>query len=61
MKKLDLKKMTLPLTKKKYLKLREAIKTRQIKWMDMSVDLMYAYQDFWRFQNKRNLNGSIEE
>lgn len=61
MKKLDLKKMKLPLTKKKYLRLKEAIKTRQIKWMDMSVDLMYAYQDFWRFQNKRNLNGTIEE
>lgn len=61
MKKLDLKKIKLPLTKKKYQKLREAIKTRQIKWMDMSVDLMYAYQDFWRFQNRRNINDIIED
>lgn len=61
MKKLDLKKMKLPLTKKKYQKLRDAIKTRQIKWMDMSVDLMYAYQDFWRFQNRKNINDIIED
>jgi len=49
MKTTDLTKMKLPLTKKKFNKLREAIKTRRVKWMDMSVDLMYAYQDFWRY------------
>lgn len=49
MKKLDLTKIELPLTNKKFKKLREAIKTRRVKWMDMSVDLMYAYQDFWRY------------
>ena len=61
MKKLDLKKMKLPLTKKKYKKLRDAIKTRQIKWMDMSIGLMYAYQDFWRFNNKKSINNIIED
>jgi len=61
MKKLDLKKMKLPLTKKKYQKLRNAIKTRQIKWLDMSIDLMYAYQDFWRFHNRRNINNTVED
>ncbi len=61
MKKLDLKKMKLPLSKKKYQKLRDAIKTRKVKWMDMSVELMYAYQDFWRFQHQRNINNSIDD
>ncbi|WP_298370185.1 hypothetical protein [uncultured Lutibacter sp.] len=56
MKKLDVKKIKLPLTKKKYKKLRDAIRTRQVKWMDMSTDLMYAYQDFWRFQRYKELN-----
>lgn len=56
MKKLDLEKIKLPLTKKKYKKLRDAIKSKQVKWMDMSIDLMYAYQDFWRFRKYKNIN-----
>lgn len=61
MKKIDLKKIKLPLTKKKYQKIRNAIKTRQIKWMDMSIDLMYAYQDFWRFHRRKNINDIIDD
>ena len=61
MKKLDLKNIKLPLSKKKHKKLSDAIKKRQIKWMDMSVDLMYAYQDFWRFQRRKNINNIIED
>lgn len=59
MKTLDLKKMKLPLTKKKFSKLRTAIQSGQVKWMDMSKDLMYAYQDFWKSINAQNLNNSI--
>jgi len=61
MKKLDLTKMKLPLTKKKFKKLRSAIKTRKVKWMDMSVDLMYAYQDFWRYLKYRNIAKATDE
>lgn len=61
MKKIDLKNMKLPLSKKRHQKLRDAIKTRQIRWMDMSVDLMYAYQDFWRIQLRKNSTTIIKE
>lgn len=61
MKNLDLTKMKLPLTKKKFNKLRDAIKTRKVKWMDMSVDLMYAYQDFWRYIKYRKNSEIIED
>ena len=61
MKTLDLEKIKLPLTKKKFRELRDAIKTKRIKWMDMSIDLMYAYQDFWRFQKQKNMNNTIED
>jgi hypothetical protein len=59
MKALDLKKMKLPLTKKKFSKLRTAIQNGQVKWMDMSKDLMYAYQDFWKSISIENLNDRI--
>lgn len=51
MKTLDLTKMKLPLSKKKFKNLRSAIHTGRIKWMDMSNELMYAYQDYWRYKN----------
>tara|TARA_R110001583_G_scaffold185694_1_gene345941 strand:- start:152 stop:325 length:174 start_codon:yes stop_codon:yes gene_type:complete len=56
MKTLDLKKMKLPLTKEKFSKLRMAIRNGHIKWMDMSKDLMFAYQDFWKSHSLENLN-----
>lgn len=59
MKPLDLKKLKLPLTKEKFRKLRMAIRTGQVKWMDMSKDVMYAYQDFWKSIRAENLNDSI--
>lgn len=49
MKTLDLKKIRLPLTKEKFNKLTKAINEGHVKWRDMSMDLMFAYQDFWRF------------
>ena len=59
MKTLDLKKMKLPLTKEKFSKLRMAIQNGQVKWMDMSKDLMFAYQDFWKSVRVENLNERI--
>ncbi|SNR75681.1 hypothetical protein SAMN04488111_2900 [Lutibacter flavus] len=59
MKTLDLKKMKLPLTKEKFRKLRMAIQSGQVKWMDMSKDLMFAYQDFWKSIRVENLNERI--
>ena len=52
---LDLKKMKLPLSKKKFSKLRNAIRTGRVKWMDMSKDLMFSYQDFWKSEKFNNL------
>ena len=60
MKKLDLGKIKLPLTKKKYNELREALKTKRIKWMDMSADLMFAYQDYWKFKKHHRSEDVIE-
>lgn len=51
----DLKKMKLPLSKKRFTKLRNAIRSGRVKWMDMSKDLMYAYQDFWKSDKYKNL------
>lgn len=52
--KLDLKKITLPLSKKKFKKLSKAIETRRIKWQDLSRELTYAYQAFWRAEKHKN-------
>lgn len=54
MKTLDLKKIKLPLSKEKFKKLRKAINTGRVKWRDLSMDLMYAYQDFWRSDKYKN-------
>ena len=55
MKTLDLTKMKLPLSNKKFKMLRNSIRTGRIKWMDMSNELMYAYQDFWRYKKYSKL------
>jgi hypothetical protein len=54
---LNLKKIKLPLSKKKFSKLRNAIRTGRVKWMDMSKELMFSYQDFWKSEK----HNSIEE
>ena len=54
MEKQDLNKITLPLNKESFKSLRRSIRSGQVKWMDMSKDLMYAYQDFWRFDKCKN-------
>ena len=54
MDKLDLKEVALPLNNKSFKLIRGAIRNGKIKWMDMSQDLMYAYQDFWRFDKYKN-------
>jgi len=60
MKKLELSKIKLPLTKKKYLELKTALKTKRIKWMDMSTELMFAYQDYWKFKKHHRAEDLIE-
>lgn len=52
---LDLKKMKLPLSKKKFSKLRNAIQTGHVKWMDMSNELMFSYQDFWKSEKFKSI------
>jgi len=59
MKTLDLKKMKLPLSSKKFKNLRKAIRSGHIKWMDMSNELMYAYQDYWRFKRLKKAENSV--
>lgn len=59
MKTLDLKKMKLPLSKKKFKNLRRAIRSGRVKWMDMSNELMYAYQDYWRFKKFNKIEDRI--
>lgn len=55
MEKIDLNKMKLPLTKKKFGQLRSAIRTGQVKWMDMSKELMFSYQDYWKLELHKNI------
>lgn len=56
MKKVDLKNLKIPLSKKTFKELKMDIRTGKIKWMDMSRDLMFAYQDFWKSDKYRNMN-----
>ena len=58
---LDLKKMKLPLSKKKFSKLRKAIRTGRVKWMDMSKELMFSYQDFWKSEKYKSLGKMAQE
>ena len=51
---LDLKKISLPLSKDKFQKLRKSIKKGQVKFKDLSEELTYAYQDFWRYNRYKN-------
>ncbi|WP_291971395.1 hypothetical protein [Lutibacter sp.] len=55
MEKLDLNNMKLPLSKKRFSKLRKAIRTGRVKWMEMSEELMYSYQDFWKSEKYKNM------
>lgn len=55
MKKEDLNNVKLPLAKKKFMKLRDAIRAGKVKWMDMSKELMFSYQDFWKSQNQQSI------
>ena len=50
----DLKKISLPLSKDKFQKLSNAIKKGQVKFKDLSKELTYAYQDFWRYDRYKN-------
>ena len=61
MKTLDVKKMELPLTKKKFRFLRNSIRTGQVKWMDMSRDMMFAYLDFWKSDKYKSMNDIIQD
>lgn len=54
MEKLDLNKIELPLSEEKFKKLSKAIETGRIKWRDLSMDLTYAYQAFWRYEKYKN-------
>ncbi|MDF1517244.1 MAG: hypothetical protein RQ864_09300 [Lutibacter sp.] len=54
MEKLDLNKIELPLSEEKFKKLNKAIETGRIKWRDLSMDLTYAYQAFWRSEKHKN-------
>ena len=54
MEKLDLKKIELPLSKKKFKKLRNGIEKGRIRWRDLSRELTYAYQAFWRAEKHKN-------
>ncbi len=55
------KKMELPLTKQKFRFLRNSIRTGQIKWMDMSNDMMFAYLDFWKSDKYKSMNDIIQD
>jgi len=61
MEKIDLKKVKLPLSKRSFILLRKSIRTRQINWMDMSKDVMYAYQDFWKSEKYKNMNDIVQD
>ena len=61
MKKLDLKKVKLPLTKKSFVLLRRSIRNRQVKWMDMPNNLMSSYIDFWKSDNYKKIQDTIQD
>lgn len=59
MKTFNVKKVKLPLSKKRFNNLRKAIRTGSVKWMDMSNELMYAYQDYWRYKRLKNVDNAF--
>ena len=61
MKILDVQIVKLPLTKKSFRKLRSSLHSKQIKWMDMSKDLMYAYQDFWKSEKFQSMDDMVQD
>jgi hypothetical protein len=54
MENLDLTKIQLPLSEEKFKKLSKAIETGRIRWRDLSRELTYAYQAFWRAEKHKN-------
>lgn len=54
MEKLDLTKIELPLSEEKFKKLSKAIEKGRVRWEDLSRDLTYAYQAFWRYEKHKN-------
>jgi hypothetical protein len=61
MKKLDLKKVELPLSKKSFIRLRRSIRAKQVNWLDMPRDLMFAYLDFWKSEKYKSMNDVIQD
>ncbi len=54
MEKSDFNKIELPLSEEKFNKINKAIEAGRIKWRDLSMDLTYAYQAFWRSEKYKN-------
>ena len=61
MNKQDLKGIKLPLTKITSIFLKNSIRSGQLKWMDMSKELMYSYQDFWKFKKYKNIEDILQD
>ena len=61
MKKMDLNKVKLPLSKKSFIRLRRSIRTKQVNWLDMSRDLMFAYLDFWKSDKYKKMNDIAQD
>ena len=61
MEKMDLNKVKLPLSKKSFIRLRKSIRTKQVNWLDMSKDVMYAYQDFWKSDKYKSMNDIVQD
>ncbi len=61
MKKMDLKNVKLPLSKKSFILLRKSIRTKQVNWLDMSRDLMFAYLDFWKSEKYKSMNEIVQD
>ena len=61
MKKRDLNKVKLLLSKRSFIILRKSIRSKQVNWMDMSKDLMFAYQDFWKSEKYKSMNDIVQD
>ncbi len=61
MNKQDLKEIKLPLTKITFIFLKNSIRSGQLKWMDMSKELMYSYQDFWKSKKYKNMEDILQD
>ncbi len=61
MKKLDLKKVKLPLTNKSFILLRKSIRNRKVRWMDMPNKLMSSYIDYWKSDNYKKIQDTLQD